>query len=89
VRVRARVVVYPRPEILDPQGKAVLQALDRIGIREVREVRAGKVFDIELETENEERARLRLQESCDKLLANTIVEDYSVEILQSPPATTA
>jgi phosphoribosylformylglycinamidine synthase subunit PurS len=76
--VKAIVTVYPRREVLDPQGKAIGQALARIGFDEVREVRAGKSFEIELLDGDRERARERLARMCEKLLANTVVEDYSI-----------
>jgi phosphoribosylformylglycinamidine synthase PurS subunit len=80
--VKARVTVYPRREILDPQGKAIRNALARIGFGGVEDVRAGKSFEIELGTEDQEAARRELQQMCEKLLANTVVEDYSVELLE-------
>jgi phosphoribosylformylglycinamidine synthase subunit PurS len=77
----ARVTVYPRREILDPQGKAIRDALARVGFEGVLEVRAGKSFEIRLEHDDRERALRQLREMCQKLLANMVVEDYSVEIL--------
>lgn len=79
--MRARVTVYPRREILDPQGKAIREALARIGFSEVEEVRAGKSFEIELGTEDAEKAGERLGAMCQKLLANTVVEEYEIEVL--------
>jgi phosphoribosylformylglycinamidine synthase len=78
--VKATVTVYPRREVLDPQGKAIAQALARIGFDEVREVRAGKSFSIELGGDDAGRARERLACMCEQLLANTVVEDYSISI---------
>ena len=77
---RARVNVFPRPQILDPQGKAIGEALGRVGFDEVRAVRAGKTFDIELEATDVEAAAERLREICETLLANTIVEDFSFDL---------
>jgi phosphoribosylformylglycinamidine synthase PurS subunit len=77
----ARVTVYPRREILDPQGKAIRDALARVGFTGVEEVRAGKSFEIRLDTGDRERAAAQVREMCQKLLANTVVEDYAVEIL--------
>lgn len=76
-RMRARVLVYPRREILDPQGKAIGAALDRMGYGEVDQVRAGKTFTIELHASDDAAARDRLEEMCSRLLANPIVEDYT------------
>ena len=77
----ARVTVYPRREILDPQGKAIRDALARVGFEGVEEVRAGKSFEIQLGLEDRDLALRQLREMCQKLLANTVVEDYTVEIL--------
>lgn len=92
--MKARILVYPRPEILDPQGQAVQQALSRVGFAEVEAVRVGKSFDVELGAASAAQARERLQEMCHKLLANPVVEDFSVELLEGgdpvakkPPAT--
>lgn len=82
--MKARVTVYPRREILDPQGKAIRDALSRIGFAGVEDVRAGKSFEIQLGTEaadNPQDAERQLREMCQRLLANTVVEDYAVEIL--------
>ena len=81
MRFRARVSVFPRPEILDPQGKAITEGLRRIGFSDVGEVRAGKSFEIELEAADEDAARERLNEMCQRLLANPIMEDYSLELV--------
>jgi phosphoribosylformylglycinamidine synthase PurS subunit len=79
--LKARVTVYPRREILDPQGKAIRDALSRVGFPGVDDVRAGKSFEISLADEDPEAARRQLRDMCEKLLANTVVEDYAVEIL--------
>jgi phosphoribosylformylglycinamidine synthase subunit PurS len=79
--VKARVTVYPRREILDPQGKAIRDALSRIGFAGIEDVRAGKSFEIELGTDDPRAAESQLRDMCQRLLANTVVEDYSVEIL--------
>jgi phosphoribosylformylglycinamidine synthase len=75
------VTVYPRREILDPQGKAIRDALSRVGFAGVEDVRAGKSFEILLSTNDPDRAGRELRDMCEKLLANTVVEDYSVELL--------
>ena len=83
--MKARVTVYPRREILDPQGKAIRDALVRVGFPGVEDVRAGKSFEISLGTHDPETAGRELREMCERLLANTVVEDYFVEILGSRP----
>ncbi len=79
--MKARVTVYPRREILDPQGKAIRDALTRVGFAGVEDVRAGKSFEIVLATDDREQADRELRAMCEKLLANTVVEDYAVELL--------
>jgi phosphoribosylformylglycinamidine synthase len=79
--VKARVTVYPRREILDPQGKAIRDALARVGFAGVLDVRAGKSFEIQLATDDSEAATRELNAMCEKLLANTVVEDYAVELV--------
>ncbi len=79
--IEARVTVYPRREILDPQGKAIGDALSRLGFQGVVSVRAGKSFEIELDTTEVSVARRQLEDMCERLLANTVVEDYEIEIL--------
>lgn len=78
--MKATVTVYPRREILDPQGKAIRDALGRIGFEGVEDVRAGKSFEIELAGEDREAAAETLDEMCKKLLANPVVEDYEIEL---------
>jgi phosphoribosylformylglycinamidine synthase len=80
--MRARVTVYPRREILDPQGKAIQATLVGIGFGEVEEVRAGKSFEITLGTDDAAEAGDLLGRMCERLLANTVVEDYEVELLE-------
>lgn len=78
--MKATVTVYPRREILDPQGKAIRDALGRIGFEGVESVRAGKSFEIELAGDDRDAAGRTLDEMCKKLLANPVVEDYEIEL---------
>ncbi len=78
--MRARVTVYPRREILDPQGKAIENALRRVGFPGVLSVRAGKSFDVQLATADPKAAEAELKAMCEKLLANLVVEDFTVEL---------
>jgi phosphoribosylformylglycinamidine synthase len=82
--VRARVTVYPRREILDPQGKAIRNALAGIGFGQVADVRAGKSFEITLGAGGRGGPEELLAAMCQRLLANPVVEDYTVELLQPP-----
>lgn len=78
--MKARVTVMLKSGVLDPQGKAIEGALRSLAINDVRAVRQGKLFDIELDGEDHEAARRTLSEACERLLANTIVENYEIEI---------
>jgi phosphoribosylformylglycinamidine synthase len=80
--MKARVHVFLKPAVLDPQGKAVMQALKTLGFEEVGSVRQGKFFDIETgDLPGGEAPQARLETYCRKLLANPIIEDFRVEVL--------
>jgi phosphoribosylformylglycinamidine synthase len=79
--MRARVTVTLKSGILDPQGKAIEGALKSLGIEGVASVRQGKVFDIELAGTDWATAEAALKEAADKLLANTVIENYRVEVM--------
>jgi phosphoribosylformylglycinamidine synthase subunit PurS len=76
----ARVFVTLKPGVLDPAGKAVEHALQALGYPEVGSVRLGKYIELQLEESDPSRARARIEEMCRKLLANTVVESYRVEL---------
>ena len=78
--MKARVFVTLKNGVLDPQGKAIGHALNNLGFEAVGEVRQGKLIDIELAERDESLARARLKEMCEKLLANTVIEKYEIEI---------
>jgi phosphoribosylformylglycinamidine synthase PurS subunit len=79
----ARVVVdvMPKPEILDPQGKAVQGALPRLGFTGVSEVRQGKRFELEIEGEATEERLAEVHQMAETLLSNPVIEDYSVRVV--------
>ena len=79
----ARVVVdvMPKPEILDPQGKAVQGALPRLGFAGVSEVRQGKRFELELEGEATEERLEEVRQMAETLLSNPVIEDFAVRVL--------
>jgi len=77
--MKAKIYVTLKNGVLDPQGKAVLHALESMGHQNVKEVRVGKFFEIELEA-NAEKAKTQLQEMGEKLLANTVIENFKVEL---------
>jgi phosphoribosylformylglycinamidine synthase len=72
------VDVMPKPEILDPQGKAVLGALPRLGFGGVVEVRQGKRFEVEIEGETSDEGLDEVRRMAETLLANPVIEDYTV-----------
>ncbi len=78
--IKARVTVTLKNGVLDPQGKAIEGALGTLGFSGVGHVRQGKVFDIELESADRAKAEADLKAMCDKLLANTVIENYTVSI---------
>jgi len=78
--VKARVIVTLKSGILDPQGKAIEGALRSLSIDGVKMVRQGKVFDIDIDAKDVDAAQRVLGEACERLLANTIVENYAIEI---------
>src|SRR5690606_29963626 len=80
VVIKARVTVTLKNGVLDPQGKAIEGALGALGFSGVGEVRQGKVFDIEMNTADRARAEADLKAMCERLLANTVIEDYSIAI---------
>ena len=79
--MKARVFVTLKNGVLDPQGKAIGNALHGLGFPQVGQVRQGKLIDIDLTERDEAKARASLDEMCQKLLANTVIEKYEIEIL--------
>ena len=78
--MKARVIVTLKTGILDPQGKAIEGALRSLGVQGVASVRQGKVFDIELDGGDRNQAEALLKQAADKLLANTVIEKYDIEL---------
>jgi phosphoribosylformylglycinamidine synthase PurS subunit len=76
----ARVFITLKPGVLDPAGKAVEGSLHSLGYPEVGSVRLGKYVELQLEDKDPAKAKARVEEMCRKLLANTVVENYRVEI---------
>ena len=79
--MKARVIVTLKAGILDPQGKAIEGALKSLGLDGVESVRQGKVFEIELAATDKTKAEAKLKEAAEKLLSNTVIENYRTEIL--------
>jgi phosphoribosylformylglycinamidine synthase len=78
--MKGRIIVTLKSGILDPQGKAIEGALKSLGITGVASVRQGKVFDVELDGRDQKQAELVLKQAADKLLANTLIENYDVKV---------
>ena len=78
--MKARVTVTLKNGVLDPQGKAIEGALKALGVDDIKSVRQGKVFDIELSTKDAVKAEDALRQAGEKLLANTVIENFKVEI---------
>ena len=79
--MKARVTVTLKSGVLDPQGKAIEGALRSLAIDGVESVRQGKIFEIELAAQDADQAQAVLKDACEKLLANTVVENYRIEIV--------
>lgn len=79
--MKARVYVTLKNGVLDPQGEAIRRALGTLGFQGVEGVRHGKVIDLDLDETDRTRAEASAREMCEKLLANTIIENYRVEIV--------
>ena len=81
--MKLRVLIRLKPGILDVQGSAVQRALAGLGFGDVRELRVGKLIEIDLEAASAAVAQQRVDEMCRKLLANTILEDYTIETIEA------
>jgi phosphoribosylformylglycinamidine synthase PurS subunit len=80
---RVVVDVMPKPEILDPQGKAVLGALPRLGFSGVNEVRQGKRFELEIDGEVTDEVLAEVEKMAETLLSNPVIENYRVRVEES------
>ena len=78
--MKARVTVTLKAGVLDPQGQAIEGSLSSLGFAGVANVRQGKVFDFEIDGTDAETARSQITAMCEKLLANTVIENFSIEI---------
>ncbi len=78
--LKARVHITLKPGVLDPQGKAVQHSLAALGFTDVAEVRQGKFIELDLADEDPEAARRRVDAMCRELLANTVIENYAIDI---------
>ena len=78
--IKARIVVTLKNGVLDPQGKAIEGALGTLGFGGVGAVRQGKVFDVEVDGSDRAKAEADLKAMCEQLLANTVIENYAIQI---------
>ncbi|MBI4950125.1 MAG: phosphoribosylformylglycinamidine synthase subunit PurS [Deltaproteobacteria bacterium] len=78
--MKAKVYVTLKKGVLDPQGKAVMGALKTMSFDEVRDVRIGKFMELEIDGASIEKEEARIREMCERLLANTVIENYRIEI---------
>ncbi|MCB4743445.1 MAG: phosphoribosylformylglycinamidine synthase subunit PurS [Sulfurovum sp.] len=76
----AIVNIFLKEGVLDPQGKATHHALDSLGFKGVKDVRIGKQIILQLETDDKSEAKAKVKEMCEMLLANTVIEDYTIEM---------
>ena len=76
--MKIKVIVTLKSGVLDPQGKAIQQTLNGMGFESVKEVRQGKYFDIEINENNEVKAKSKVEDMCKKLLANLVIEDFKI-----------
>ncbi len=78
--MKAKIIITPKKAVVDPQGKAVRNALEHMGYTGVNAVHVGKYLEIELKEVDERIARRQLDEACHKFLSNPVIEDYHLEI---------
>ncbi len=79
--MKARIHITLKNGVLDPQGKAIQQALAGLGFDAVEDVRQGKYIEVELAESDAESAHTKVSDMCEKLLANTVIENYDIEIV--------
>ena len=76
----AKIYITLKKDVLDPQGSVIANSLKSLGFNNIEDVRQGKYIEIKLDSENEVSANKQINEMCEKLLANLVIEDYKVEI---------
>ena len=76
--MKIKVIVTLKSGVLDPQGKAIQQTLNGMGFANIKDVRQGKYFDIDIDESDEQKAKLSAEEICKKLLANQVIEDFRI-----------
>lgn len=76
--MKISVIVTPKIEVLDPQGKVIEQTLKNMGIKNIKNIRQGKYFDIDLNEEDSDKAKKIVTDICNQLLVNLVIEDYKI-----------
>ena len=76
----AKIYITLKKDVLDPQGSVIANSLKSLGFNNIEDVRQGKFIEVKLNAENKETANKQINEMCEKLLANLVIEDYKVEI---------
>ena len=76
----AKIYITLKKDVLDPQGSVIANSLKSLGFNNIEDVRQGKFIEVKLNAENKESANKQLNEMCEKLLANLVIEDYKVEL---------
>jgi phosphoribosylformylglycinamidine synthase len=79
--VKGRVFVFLKEGVFDPQGNTVALSLKQLGFKRVKDVRIGKVIDVELESASKDEAKAELHKMCEKLLANPVIESFKYEVM--------
>lgn len=79
--MKAKVLVTLKSGVLDPQGKAIGHALASLGFSNVGEVRQGKMIELDLDETDKAKAQAQVEQMCSRLLANTVIEDYRIELV--------
>lgn len=78
--MKARIKITLKDGVLDPQGKAIAHALGALGFEGVDDVRQGKYIEVKLDEKDEDKARAKVEQMCEQLLANTVIENYSFKL---------
>ena len=76
--MKVSAIITLKKDVLDPQGKVIQQTLDGMGFKDVNEVRQGKYFEIDTKETNNDKAKVKVEEMCKKLLANLVIENYKI-----------
>ena len=76
--MKISIVVTLKEEVLDPQGKVILKTINNMGLNNIKNIRQGKYFELEMNEKNSENVKKKVEEICKKLLANPVIEDYKI-----------